>query len=542
MVSSVQGSTPTSARGGGQTDARADDTTFPYAHDHSMQNTLQRPPSSNRAVVAATPPSLAWGPILLVVTIKLAISAAVSAAYGWHRDELYYADAGRNLDLGFVDFPSVTPALAALARVLFADSLVGLRLVASLAGAGVILVTAALCRDLGGGRRAQVLAAVAVCPLLLGSNAMFQTVSFDQLTWAVVLWATTRLLQEPTERRWLALGAAVALACQTKYTVAILLASLLVGFVTTRAGRSAIRPRAVVVSTLLVALVAVPNLWWQIRHGWVSVDFFTGRDDTVRSDNPPLRVVIELVVITGPITLPLALRGIGHLWRDTRLRPLAVACALVTPLCVVLGGKSYYVAPIAVGCLAAGAAALDATGRPWTRWQRALPLLVVTGLVLSSPMIVPVLPRSLAASTGVAVARDDWANEVGWPELTSDVAYAWRSLPADERQDTVVVAGNYGVAGALERFGPSRGLDAPVISGHLTWAYWPLPAEARGDRRALAVGFGSRRAPRWCDQPTQVGRIRGVADIETEEQGMTIWSCRLATPIQDLRPQLERIG
>jgi hypothetical protein len=39
--------------------------------------------------------------------------------YGWQRDELYFAVAGRHLQGGYVEFPPVTALLAALARVLF---------------------------------------------------------------------------------------------------------------------------------------------------------------------------------------------------------------------------------------------------------------------------------------------------------------------------------------------------------------------------------------------------------------------------------------
>ena len=49
--------------------------------------------------------------------MKLAVNLAFAGRYGWHRDELYYADAGRHLMLGYVDFPAVTPWLAALSRV-----------------------------------------------------------------------------------------------------------------------------------------------------------------------------------------------------------------------------------------------------------------------------------------------------------------------------------------------------------------------------------------------------------------------------------------
>ena len=42
----------------------------------------------------------------------------------------------------------------------------------------------------------------------------------------------------------------------------------------------------------------------------------------------------------------------------------------------------------------------------------------------------------------------------GWPELAGETARAWRSLPAAERDDGAIVAGNYGEASALE-FGAS---------------------------------------------------------------------------------------
>ena len=58
----------------------------------------------------------AAGPVLLVVALKCALELAVAGRYGWHRDELYYAVAGRHLQGGYVEFPPVTALLAALAR------------------------------------------------------------------------------------------------------------------------------------------------------------------------------------------------------------------------------------------------------------------------------------------------------------------------------------------------------------------------------------------------------------------------------------------
>jgi 4-amino-4-deoxy-L-arabinose transferase-like glycosyltransferase len=102
---------------------------------------------------------LAIRPVLVVVAAKCALHLAVAGRYGWQRDELYYAVAGQHLQGGYVEFPPVTAWLSALARVLFGWSLVGFRAFAILAGAATIVVAALVARDLGGGDRAQTLAA-----------------------------------------------------------------------------------------------------------------------------------------------------------------------------------------------------------------------------------------------------------------------------------------------------------------------------------------------------------------------------------------------
>ena len=139
--------------------------------------------------------SLALRPVAVVIALKCALNLAFAGRYGWQRDELYYAVAGRHLQGGYVEFPPVTALLSALARVLFGWSLVGFRAFAILAGAATILVAALVARELGGGRRAQTFAAIAVgfSPLLVATNGLFQPVSFDQLTTMVVLWLALRL-------------------------------------------------------------------------------------------------------------------------------------------------------------------------------------------------------------------------------------------------------------------------------------------------------------------------------------------------------------
>ncbi len=468
-----------------------------------------------------------------VVAAKVALNLVAAPRYGWHRDELYYADAGRHLALGFVDFPSVTPLLAAAARVLTGDSLVGLRTVASLAGAATIVVTALVARELGGQGRAQVLAAIAVTPLLVGANAMFQTVSFDQLTWAFVTWAAAVVLvRGPSTRAWVLLGAAASLAWSTKYTVGVLFAGLALGWLATRTGRATLRGRGPWLAVGLLVLTATPNLWWQAHHGWPSVDFFTGRTGEVRDDNPPWRFGLELAVIAGPLAVPLALSGLRSLLRDAATRPLGIALAVVAPVWLLAGGKAYYAAPLLVGVFAAGAVAWE---RPWAEAgcpNRRLPTALAASAVLAAPLIAPFLPTGAMVDLGIDQVRDDYAEMLGWPELAAGVDRA-----AAATGETVVIAANYGVAGAVERFGTA---DVEVVSGHVQWQYWTPSDAALAAESALLVGFPRSVAASLCaGEPAVVGRVGNDAGVANEEAGRAIHRCALRAPVADLRPALE---
>jgi dolichyl-phosphate-mannose--protein O-mannosyl transferase len=103
--------------------------------------------------------------------------------YGYFRDELYYVAAGRHPAFGYVDFPPFAALVAALTRVLLGDSLLALHFFPALAGAAVVVLTGLMARELGGGRFAQGLAALAVlvAPNFLVFGTWLSMDAFDQL-------------------------------------------------------------------------------------------------------------------------------------------------------------------------------------------------------------------------------------------------------------------------------------------------------------------------------------------------------------------------
>lgn len=160
-------------------------------------------------------------------------------------------------------------------------------------------------------------------------------------------------------------------------------------------------------------------------------------------------------------------------------RVIGLTCVLAFLTLLVLHGKAYYVGPIYPTLIAAGAVALGKLPRGLARaGVLAVIVLVVAWGALVLPFGLPVIPPApmarYAAALGIKAATttnrgtalpllQDYADMLGWEDQVRAVARAYQSLPADRRVHAVLVASNYGQAGALEFLGPRHGLPRPVL-------------------------------------------------------------------------------
>jgi Dolichyl-phosphate-mannose-protein mannosyltransferase len=458
----------------------------------------------------------AAGPVLAVVALKCALELVVAGRYGWHRDELYYAVAGSHLQGGYIEFPPVTALVAALARELFGWSLVGLRVFTVLASAGTVAVGALVARELGASRRAQTLAAVIIGfgPGMLATNLLFQPVALDQLSTMVVLWLALRLALG--RGSWPLLGLAAGIGLETKYTIAVVLVLLIATFLVWR--RDILRSRGFPLAMAIAAALLVPNLVWEAGHGWTSVHWFLNPPPSGSDETRP-QFVVNVILLTG-VAVPVTVAGVVSLVRNRALRPFGWTVVGTAVAYFVLGGKSYYALPVLVFALSAGAIALD-------RWATRRRLLIAGALfvtigVLILPLALPVLPLHTAVRLGFVKARGDYQSEVGWP------AYV-RLVQRHAAGADVIVADNYGEAGALELFG--HGLP-PVASADVTMRYWRPRVQGR---RALVIGY-SRRAAGFCSAYRIVARISAADD--SDEGGEPIATCTLRRTLAEEWPSI----
>src|SRR5512135_2846914 len=198
----------------------------------------------------------------------LLIHLAVAGRYDYFRDELYYIVLGERLDFGFVDVPPFTPLMASLSRLLFGDSLVGLRLFPALAGAATVVLAGLIASKLGGGRLAQVLAAVSVIcsAVILNFGYLLTNNAFDILFWTLAAYILAIILKDERPKLWPAFGLVAGIALQNKYSIAFFVAALGAGFLLTSA-RSKLRSGWFWTGVAVAFAVFLPKLLWQVRHG-----------------------------------------------------------------------------------------------------------------------------------------------------------------------------------------------------------------------------------------------------------------------------------
>ncbi|MFJ4715340.1 ArnT family glycosyltransferase [Streptomyces sp. NPDC088785] len=487
-------------------------------------------------------PVARW-PLLGIGALYAAGLSLLSARYGYHRDELYFRAAGRHLAWGYVDQPPLTPLLARASTGVFGDSLVGLRVCATLGAALTVFVVALIARELGGACGAQLLAAAlaAIGAQLLAVGHMVSTATFDLLVWVTLSLVVLRLLRGGDRRWWLAAGAVTGLGVQNKYLVVALIVVLLVAIVWV-GPRAVLRTRWPVFGGVLALALAAPNLVWQAAHDWPQFTVARGISEDDGAENRLLLVPQQLVYLS-PLFVPVWIAGWLRLWRAADLRwarAFAVAYPLLCGVTLAAGGKGYYTVPLLVVLLAAGC-------EPVLRWARdgrarvrgaLVAAMVLVSAVVNAVLVLPVLPPDRLS---VPMAADpEQGEQLGWPELADAAREGWSAVPAGDRSRAVLFSVNYGEAGALERYGPGRGLPRPY-SGHMSYADWGPPPDSADGPVLLVRARDASRIERHFSGCRTVARVDNGQGVDNEEQGASVVLCTGPHPTwSTLWPSLRR--
>jgi hypothetical protein len=443
--------------------------------------------------------STAWwsslGLVLGLALAKLALHLLTNGfeGYGIFRDELYYLACARHLDLGYVDHPPLSIYLLALNTWLFGESVFALRLLPAVFGSLTVFLVGRLAHELGGGRWAQLAAALSalVSLIFLAMDSVYSMNAFDHLVWAVVVVLLARLLSTGRAGYWPWIGVVVGLGLLNKVGVLWLGAGIAVGLAVTRERRW-LRTRWPWMAGLLAVAIFSPYVWWNLTHDMAHLEFIRNATAGKYSGLSPLSFLSEQLLVQNPVTVPVWFCGLVFLFfspSGRRFRMLGWVY-LVPLLILVANGhsKAEYLSPAYVALFAAGGVALERwSARPAGVWARGMiTLLLILGLALV-PVVLPVLPvttyLAYAEALGIEPSTSEnlelaelpqfYADRFGWQEKAAAVARIYQALPPEDRAVAAIFGHNYGRAGAIDYFGRELGLPYAISTHNSYWVWGP---------------------------------------------------------------------
>jgi 4-amino-4-deoxy-L-arabinose transferase-like glycosyltransferase len=463
-----------------------------------------------------------------VVAISAAVVAvliAFASGYGYHRDELYFLEAGRHLAWGYADQGPLTPLIARAMSEIAPDSLVVLRIPSALAAGATVLLTGLLSRELGGRGRAQAIASAcaAVGVIVLFTGHLLSTSTFDLLAWTAITWLVVRAVRTGEDRLWLNAGVVLGVALLNKPLPAFLALGLLAG-VAISGPRRLLRNPYVWVGGALALVLFAPWLIWQADHGWPQVDVSRSiaRGESASSESWWSIVPFQFLLIS-PLLAPVWIAGLIRLFRDPSVRDfrfIAWAWVILAVVFMASGGKPYYLAGLLPALLGAGAVWVDHWLEHGRRTVRIAAVAAAVGLsaVIDGRISLPVLPAEDAES--VVDMNEDVGETIGWPRFARTIADVANDLP--DRDRAVVLAGNYGEAGAIDRYRPD--LDLPdAYSGHNAYGDWGPPPD--DEAPVIAVGLGPTDRAEHLRDCRPAARFDNGLEIDNDEQGTMIYVC-----------------
>jgi len=211
-----------------------------------------------------------WALVLAVAALAALWRALALLGTSLYSDEAYYWLWSTRPAAGYFDHPPAVAWLVWLSSRLLPGE-PGVRLLFVVLGGLTVLFAALAARDLGGGERAPLLAALlaAGAPMLHLAGAMALPDGPATAGYAAATW----LLCRARGTRWLWAGVAVGAALLGKYTAALLAPALLLLALWDRELREELRTPWPWLGGAVAVAVFSPNLAWNAGHDWMAIAF-----------------------------------------------------------------------------------------------------------------------------------------------------------------------------------------------------------------------------------------------------------------------------
>jgi hypothetical protein len=369
--------------------------------------------------------------------------------------------------------------------------------------------------------------------------------SFEPLFWVACAWMLVRIADEDNPRLWAWVGVIAGVGLLNKHSMLFFGFGLGVGLLVTPLRRHLRTPWPWMGGGVALLLL-LPNIVWQVQHGWPTASFIRDLNETVMAGVSKIQFLAGQLLYLNPLAAFVWIWGLMFLLSRAGkpYRVLGVIWLSVFLFLLATDSKIYYLSPVYPPIIAAGGVATErwiANARTRERLKPAFVALLLVGGILFAPAALPLLSIqhtdrfmdrvTFGAMGNIYELTGDLHGMFGWPERVETVAEVWAQVPAADRPRTLLFAAGYGNAGAIDLLGRNYGLPRAVSLDNTYWM-WGLP-EGPFDT-VIAVDFNTESLKRIWEE-VEVVRSVELQNVNPSSNPFQVAICRKPRiPLKDL--------
>jgi hypothetical protein len=431
-----------------------------------------------------------WWLVGLFSIVKLLLHLLTNTSYELQRDAFMYIDLGNHLAWGYHSVPPSIAVFANFSRFLLGDTTFAIRFFPAIVGVLSIPLIGIMVREAGGGKWAQFFASLAflAAPAFLRSNTLFQPVSFNQFYWLLLAFLLFRLIRTKQAFLWYLIGIVAGLAFLNKYSVVFYLFGIVVAVLLTPL-REWLRKSQPYIAMAIAGLIALPNLIWQVNHNWPVINHMQELAETQLVNVRVDVFLLEQIMMFLPVFFiwVLGLIYIAFFKSGKSYRAFAWIYLAVVLILIFLRGKPYYTIGLYSILFVFGGLFIERYFVGKLGFLKyVLIIFILSVSVVALPISLPILkPEAFIhfyKSMGMEKFHrwedgeyydlpQDYADMIGWEELTRIVGETFQKLTPEQRAKCVIMANNYGEAGSVNFYGTKYNMPA-VISFNDSYIFW----------------------------------------------------------------------
>lgn len=425
-----------------------------------------------------------WQLILFFALIKLLIHFFTVSNFELHRDAYLYYAQSEHLAWGYVSVPPSIAIIGRLATSIFGNTVFALRFFPALIGAVNIIIIGLYVKDLGGKKKAILLACLAylLSPAYLHTNALFQPVAFNHFYWLLSGYLIFRMISTNNPKIWLWIATVFGFAFLNKYSIVFFYAAFAFALLFSKY-RYLYQSKYFLMALVIGLAIITPNLFWQNENSWPVLQHMTELRETQLIHVRYSDFIISQFLMNFQALLiwVFALVVLLFYKNEKKYRLFGYIYLFIIFLLMAGSGKAYYTLGIYPILFVFGAFFIEKYIKKYSVFIFSfLVIFMFFSLYVSLafdgiPFITPDKVNNKDAFRWEdGVNHDipqDMADMTGWKEIGEEVNKIYLSLGEENRNNCDIFCYNYGQAGAVMFYGKNNGIPQP-ISPNGSFVFW----------------------------------------------------------------------